>query len=147
MGYVTKADMIARYGEDQLIQLTDRANVGAIDDAVLDAAIADVDAEVDSHLQGRYSLPLTEVPKILTRAAATIAYAELHTLELPEAAANRLKWARGLLEQLSKGTIQLGDANGDGAAPAVATSGPASTTAASSSFAGGGLADFVSPRQ
>lgn len=145
MGYVTKADMIARYGEEELIRLTDRTGAGVIDDDVLNAAIADVDAEVDSHLQGRYTLPLAEVPSVLTRAAATIAFAELHTLETPPALPDRVKWARGLLKQIGAGEIRLGDANGDGAAPAVTTSGPAYTTAATPAFAGGGLADFVAP--
>lgn len=146
MGYVTKSDLIDRYGEDQLIQLTDRAGAGAIDDTVLAAAIADVDAEVDAHLSGRYSLPLSEIPKVLTRAAATIAFAELHTLDLPEVAATRLKWARSLLKDIGSGVVRLGDADGDGAAPAVTPSGPAAVSGATSEFAGGGLGDFVRGR-
>lgn len=145
MGYVTKADLIARYGEEELIRLTDRAGAGVIDDAVLNVAIADVDAEVDAHLASRYTLPLAEVPSVLTRAAATIAFAELHTLDVPATLSERVKWARGLLKQIGAGDIRLGDANGDGAAPAVATSGPAYTTAATPAYAAGGLADFVSP--
>ncbi|MEQ8396425.1 DUF1320 domain-containing protein [Thalassobaculum sp.] len=142
MGYVTKTDMIARYGEDQLIQLTDRTGAGTIDDAVLAAAIADADAEIDAHLQGRYRLPLAEVPKVLTRAAATIAYAELHTLEMPERVASTLTWARKLLARISRGEVQLGDADGDGAAPAVVSAGPA-VSGGNSTFANGGLDDFT----
>lgn len=146
MAYVTKSDLIARYGEEQLVQLTDRAGAGEIDDTVLNAAIADVEAEINAHLTGRYSLPLSEVPKVLTRAAATIAYGELHTLDVPEAIAQRVKWARGLLKQIGAGEIKLGDANGDGAAPAVTSAGPVATTSSSTTgtgFANGGLDDFV----
>lgn len=145
MGYVTKADMISRFGEAALIALTDREAGAAIDDAVLNAAIADADAEVTAHLQGRYSVPLAEVPSILTRVAATIVYGELHTLDVPDAVAAKLKWARQLLKDIAAGTVRLGDADGDGAAPAASTSGPAYDQAATPTFAGGGLADFVSP--
>ncbi|RRD90117.1 DUF1320 domain-containing protein [Conchiformibius steedae] len=59
--------MIDRFGEGELIKLTDRTHRRAIDDAVLDKAMADAVAEAGSYLSaaGFVRLPLTP-PRALT---------------------------------------------------------------------------------
>ena len=42
--YCTKADMLARGWEKELIQLTDKSKLGVIDDGILSQAIADASA-------------------------------------------------------------------------------------------------------
>ncbi|MBE0529533.1 MAG: DUF1320 domain-containing protein [Rhodospirillales bacterium] len=75
MPYATQQDLIDRYGEDELIALTDRANppAGAIDAAVVARALADADSLIDGYVGSRYALPLAEVPPLLTQIACAVA--------------------------------------------------------------------------
>ena len=73
MAYVTRAQLIKRFGRDELIQLTDRDDLGDIDDAVLADAIADAEAIIDAKLRVRgYTLPLDQA---LIDASPLIRYA------------------------------------------------------------------------
>ncbi|URD68108.1 DUF1320 domain-containing protein [Conchiformibius steedae DSM 2580] len=71
---ITRQDMIDRFGEGELIKLTDRTHRRAIDDAVLDKAMADAAAEAGSYLSaaGFVRLPPTP-PRALTVKACDIA--------------------------------------------------------------------------
>lgn len=73
MSYCTQQDMIDRFGEQEIIQLTDHDNVGEINATVLDRAIADAAGEIDSRLSGRYATPITPVPRKLQRLACEFA--------------------------------------------------------------------------
>jgi phage gp36-like protein len=108
--YATKANMIARFGENEVIALTDRANLGVIDDAVLASALAEADAEIDPYLAPRHQLPLASVPKILTGYACDIARYRLCGANVSETEAirNRYKDAVRFLENVSSGKIGLG---------------------------------------
>ena len=115
--YATKAQMVERFGEQELIELTDRdGSTGAIVDEVLDAALADAAADIDGYLGGRYPLPLAVVPRVLNRHACDLAryYLYDNRLEDSHPAARRYNASIRLLEQVSKGTVQLGlDAQGE----------------------------------
>ncbi|MBP6543227.1 MAG: DUF1320 family protein, partial [Piscinibacter sp.] len=52
MTYATQADMVARFGETEIVQLTDRVNMPpvAVDAAVLGLALESADAEIDGSL-------------------------------------------------------------------------------------------------
>jgi len=66
MTYCTKQDLIDRFGEKELIQLTDRVTspASAIDDTVVTRAIADATALADGYIGKAYSLPLPTVPDV-----------------------------------------------------------------------------------
>jgi phage gp36-like protein len=117
MTYATEQDLIDRYGEEELIQLTDRANVGAIDSAVLARAIADADAEIEGYLVGRYALPLASVPPLLARLACDIARYHLYDDAPLEQVRTRYEDARAHLKGIANGTVQLGLPASAGAAP------------------------------
>lgn len=109
MAYATLAAMAARYGETELIELTDRIGSGQIDTAVLDQAIADADAVIDGYLAGRYSLPLSPVPSILIGYGCDLARERLWG----DAAADhpvvrRGNDARKFLVLLAEGRVSLG---------------------------------------
>lgn len=110
MPYATKQNMIDRFGEDEVIALTDRANLGVIDDAVLGGALAEADAEIEPYLAAHHQLPLTTVPKILTVYACDIARYRLCGANVTETDAirNRYKDAVRFLDNVSAGKIGLG---------------------------------------
>ena len=74
--YATQDDLIERFGEKPLIQLTDRTNIpaAAIDAGVVTAALTDATALIDGYLAKLYTLPLSAVPPVLTRIAGDIAW-------------------------------------------------------------------------
>lgn len=124
--FATKADMLARFGERELIQLTDREGTGVIDDAVLQQGLDDADAEVSGYIAGRYPLPFPSVPRPLVGYACDIARYRLTGTEVTctEDIQQRYDYAIKFLRMVNKGEVQLGvDANGQpagGAAPATA---------------------------
>lgn len=121
MSYATKANMLARFGEPEVIALTDRANLGVVDDTVLAGALAEADAEIDPYLAPRHVLPLASVPKILTGFACDIARYRLCGAGVTETdeIRNRYKDAIRFLEQAAAGKIGLGlDAANNIAKPA-----------------------------
>lgn len=116
MSYATQQDLVDRFGETEVIQLSDRAGTGAIDAAVVAAKLADAAAEIDGYLAGRYTLPLTPVPLTLQRIACDITRYHLYDDRVTEAVAQRYKDAIKFLTSVNKGDIQLG-VDADGAAP------------------------------
>ena len=122
MSYAAKANMIARFTEAEVIALTDRTNIGVVDDAVLAGALAEADAEIDPYLAPRHVLPLASVPRILTGFACDIARYRLcgsgGVTETDEIR-NRYKDAIKFLESVASGKIGLGlDAANNIAKPA-----------------------------
>lgn len=131
MSYITQDNLIDRFSERELIQLTDRTNTPAssIDGDVVNAAIADATALVDSYLAKRYALPLSDVPSVLTRMAGDIARYYLHgsRADKDHPVTVNYRDAVAWLDKVAKGTVQL-EADGIDAEQAgdgeVRTSGP-----------------------
>lgn len=103
MSYATTEDMEKRYGQKELVQLTDRENVGRLDESVLSEALADASAECDSYMAGRVVLPLTFVPPVLLRAVCDIARFRLYGVRAPEEIRNRYKDAVSWLRDVASG--------------------------------------------
>ena len=110
MPYASLADLVARFGELELIQLTDAAGAGQIDAAVVASALADAEALVNGHLGGRYPLPLTTVPPVLTGVVCDLARARLYKDALPDVVERRHADALRFLSLLGQGKITLGAA-------------------------------------
>lgn len=109
MTYATQTDLVERFGEEELIQLTDRANVGAIDTAVLARAIADADAEIDSYARaGGHTVPLSPVPDVVSRLAADIVRYRLMDDAATDEVRKRYEDARRTLEAIAAGRVSLG---------------------------------------
>jgi phage gp36-like protein len=109
--------MIARFGELEMIQLTDRDNTtGVVNLAVLDAAIADAEAEVDSYISVRYAMPLASVPDIVKSMTADVARYRLYDTEVPEIVEKRYDAALRLLRDVAARRASLDkDINGNDA--------------------------------
>lgn len=110
MTYATQADMLAHFGEPELIQLTDRfdAPLGLIDPDVLGQALARADGEIDSYIAARVSLPLAVVPARLVDVACDIARYHLYTSAAPDLIAQRYHDAIAWLRLVARGEVSLG---------------------------------------
>jgi phage gp36-like protein len=111
MRYCTRQDLIDTYGEQKLAQLTDRVNMPAttIDDALVDAAIAHAEAEINMYLEGRYQLPLAKGSVMLTRIACDLAWYNLHTqVDEDHPAAQAYKRRKAQLDGVAARKLGLG---------------------------------------
>lgn len=108
MPYATQQDLVDRFGQSEIAQLTDRAAGTTIDAAVVGKALQDADDEINGYLAVRYALPLAAAPKILSRLACDIARYFLHEDRATEIVAQRHKDAIAYLRDVSSGRVSLG---------------------------------------
>ncbi len=113
MPYASQTDMTKRFGEQDLILLTEREDSpqDVINTDVLEQAINDASAEIDGYLAGRYTLPLQVVPKVLQRLCCDIARYFLGTDNAPEHITERYQNAIKFLKAVGKGELSLGVAD------------------------------------
>jgi phage gp36-like protein len=113
VSYASQQDLVDRFGEQELIQLTDRGDppAGAVDATAVAHALADADAEIDSYL-GRYTLPLTVVPAALERIACDIARYRLYEDRATEQVRARYDDALRFLRAVGEGKLTLGPDTG-----------------------------------
>lgn len=78
MAYASLADLAERYGEAEMVTLTDDARTGSLDAARVGRALADVSHVIDGYLAGRYALPLATVPDLVKTWACVLARHALH---------------------------------------------------------------------
>jgi len=110
MSYATQQDLIDRFGETEIVQLSDRADqpAGAIDAAIVAKALADADELIDGYLAGRYAVPVAApVPAILIAIASDIARYRLHVHEPPELVRKNYEDALRRLKDIADGTLVL----------------------------------------
>lgn len=131
MPYATQTDLVSRFGETEIAQLTDRFGGALIDGGVVAAALADADALIDGYLAQRYALPVSPTPPLLLRAACDIARFLLHGKAAGEKVRAAYEDALKLLRDLADGRAAL-----PGALPAPAAQTPA---------AAGGAPQFATP--
>lgn len=109
--YINEIDLVSRFGQLEIQQLSDRNNMGAIDSSVVETAINEATAQIDSYLAGTYTLPLAAVPANLQRIAADLVRYQLYDIKVPETVQKRRDNAIEYLTQVSKGLVSLGVAN------------------------------------
>ncbi len=109
MTYATQADMVARFGETEIVQLTDRVNMPpvAVDAAVLGLALESADAEIDGSLAVRYGVPLAVAPRLVIDLACDIARYRLYGAGASEEVRLRYRDAAGYLERVARGTAKI----------------------------------------
>lgn len=108
MTYASQQDLIDRFGDTELVQLSDRAGTGGVNAAVVAKVLTDTDAEIDAYLGGRYTLPLNPVPTVLPRVAADIARYRLWADRASDEVRARYTDAIKFLTAVSKGDVLLG---------------------------------------
>lgn len=120
MPYATQADLEARYGAAEILQLADRDGDGMIDAGVIEQALADAGAEIDGYLGSRYALPLAEVPQIVKVYACDLARYRLWDKAASEEVRRRYEDALRYLRLAAEGRVKIA---ADGGAEPVASGG------------------------
>lgn len=116
MAYSTDDDLFERMDQELVVQLTDDDNTGSIDQTVLTDKRSTCAELVDSHLRGRYDLPMNNPPDLLADIEADLLVDKLYSrranIEKPESVKADQKEAMKLLMAISKGDIELEDQQG-----------------------------------
>ncbi len=109
MLYVSQAQLVDRYGNKMLLDLTDRATPrsNVIDAAVVTRAITDAGALIDGYLAGRYQLPLVSIPALLLPVASAIAIYFLHGQMTTEKIRLDYQDAVKTLSSIAAGSVRL----------------------------------------
>jgi len=114
--YATQADLEARYGAEEVLQLADRNGDGVVDVGVVDQALLDAAAEIDGYLGSRYQLPLAAAPQVIKVYACDIARYRLYASVATEEVRNRYTDALKFLKLAAEGKVMIGP-SASGAAP------------------------------
>ncbi|WP_299072882.1 phage protein Gp36 family protein [uncultured Paraglaciecola sp.] len=115
--YCSIEDMVNRFDVNELIQLTSSNSQGVINQSVIEAAIRDASNLIDGYISGRYTLPLSNVPAVLTKICADLARYNLYDNAVSEVVEKNYKAALDFLMNVGKGTLKLG-LSSDSQAPA-----------------------------
>lgn len=109
MSYATQQNMIDRFGQREIIQLTDKSNppTGAISVTVLEQALGDADAMINGYVSTRYALPMTDVPQQIVRIACDLAR---YFLDKKPSEEIKLRYDQAVawLRDVSAGRVNLG---------------------------------------
>ena len=111
--YCTQSDLEKRLDPQLVRALSDDDGDGLADEAVVNAAIADADALVDTYMQARYVVPFDPVPDALRSISAALAIYFLLTRRreiVPAEHQKRYESAVQLLDRLARGEVALGAA-------------------------------------
>lgn len=108
--YIDKTNIVEQLPEAYLIQLTDDEGHGIVNDARVDAAIADAEGEVDGYLGTRYATPLSPVPGVIKKFTVDIALYNLYNRSdtMPPERKDRYEAAIKFLLNVSRGLVSLG---------------------------------------
>jgi phage gp36-like protein len=118
VSYATAQDMINRYPNRDLVQLTNEdPTATTVNDVPITQALADASAEIDGYIEGRFALPLIDPPAVLNRLTTDIAMYRMQSLRPLhdlEDARKRYEDAVSMLAKVAAGELTLGlAADGD----------------------------------
>lgn len=116
--YATVEQLKRKFGESELIQLTDNEQpyTNAINYNKLNAAIEEANSEVDAYIGSRYTLPLHPIPPFLANIACNLVryYAVTGDLSENDPIKTRFDSSIKTLTKIAKGEISLGGAPAGG---------------------------------
>ncbi|MGL4938434.1 gp436 family protein [Shewanella sp.] len=103
MTYATIDDLVMRFGAQELEQLAPGLSPGSINDALVQAAIMDACAEIDSYIGQRYTLPLANTPEIMVGVTCDLARFRLYAVNPIEEVTERYNQRIAFLRDVSAG--------------------------------------------
>lgn len=109
MSYTNLERLEKCVGAKMLVDLTDRSDprTNAVDQDIVDQAIASAAAKIDAHLHVKYALPLAEVPTVVADIADALAIYDLHIYTPSDKIVADHKQALADLKSISLGTMAL----------------------------------------
>lgn len=140
--YVTADVMRERFGDQELIELTDNREpyINAINFDKLNAALSEANSEIDGYVQVRYKLPLQIIPPYLVAIGCHIARYHLCTMVVTENDPIKIRYNDAIktLKAISKGDVALGGSPAGESAPMETSANNVIFTVARRDFGGGG---------
>jgi len=112
MRYATYADIILNHDERIIIELSDDNGDGIADVAVVNAVLAQADAEINARIATRYAIPMNPVPALATPLAASLAVGLLYARksgDLPLSVKESMQSAKKLLDRIGEGKADWGE--------------------------------------
>lgn len=112
MAYSTIDDLKKLLPKEAIIQLTDDEDTGDMNTTRINEAIAQADAEIDAYCGRLYTIPFSPVPDLVRKFSVDMAIYHLFSRrieEMPEIRKERYQNAIRQLENISKGTMSLGE--------------------------------------
>lgn len=106
MSYCSQFDLVTRFGEPEIAQLS-RGEDGEIDGLVVLKAINDASAEIDGLLASRYDVPIATPPENLRRIACDITRYQLYDHDVPEIVQTRYDQAIDYLRDVAMARANL----------------------------------------
>lgn len=111
--YITVETLAKTFSYSILVQLSNDDHIAAeIDESVVEQAIQTASERIDAALRGRYRLPLTHVPTVISGYCQSIArywlYARRPEDKMPETVKETYTQAIKELEQIANGKLHLG---------------------------------------
>lgn len=119
--YATVADMIARFGETQMIRLSrpEDRTAETVDADVINRALDDATALIDGYVRGRYFAPIAVPPAEIIRAACILARYDLAdgehttpTTEMTKARDDVTAWLKGVANETIHLNLPLAEPTG-----------------------------------
>ncbi|NHZ48592.1 gp436 family protein [Nitratidesulfovibrio liaohensis] len=105
--YATIGDMEARFGQQELVELTDTELTGAVVEAVVETALGDATELINGYVAARYRVPLLPVPDMVRRWCCDIARFYLHKAGVPDVVKTGHESALQGLRDVARGVVQL----------------------------------------
>jgi len=112
MSYATYADIILNHDERIVIELSDDNGDGIADVAVINAVLAQADAEINARISTRYAVPMHPVPALAKSLAASLAVGLLYARksgDLPLSVKESMQSAKKLLDRMGEGKADWGE--------------------------------------
>ncbi|HSA06151.1 MAG TPA: DUF1320 domain-containing protein [Candidatus Gastranaerophilales bacterium] len=112
MTYCSISDITAAISNSDLAQLTNDSGGDTVDSSRIIDALNYVDNIIDGYLRGRYDLPLAVIPDELKYLAVDFVVYKLYSRrmfsEIPDSVNKSYQNVIKILEQIQKGTFNLG---------------------------------------
>lgn len=137
MPYCTQADLIERFGENELLAIARDESGTAIDAALVERACDDASGEIDGYVSAAgYPVPLSPVPRIVIANACDIARYRLYDEHATDQVQKRYDDAVKFLKSVSRGEVRLGISTGSADS---SSAGSVTMTSGRQVFNGGGF--------
>ena len=105
--YATTEDLIDRYGEREIAQLTNVDGLDVIDVAAVERALDDANSEAHAYICARYPVPVQPAPVLLVRIVCDIARYRLYDDSAPDEVRRRYDDAVRMLRGIAAGEVSI----------------------------------------